>query len=58
MSEDINGKVLNKRVPEFKVEEGQETLTPNKADTKRFLNIMLVKKELFDKVEYSKRRFI
>ena len=58
VSEDINGKVLNKRVPEFKVEEGQETLTPNKADTKRFLNIMLVKKELFDKVEYSKRRFI
>lgn len=58
VSEDINERVIDKRVPEFKIEEGKDTLTPNKADTKRFLNIMLIKKELFDKVEYSKRRFI
>lgn len=49
---------IDSRVPKFKVEIGNQTLLPNEVDTKRFLWQNLIKKELFDKVEYSHRRYI
>ena len=49
---------IDTKVPRFRIESGNETLHPNEVDTKRLLWQNLIKKELFDKVEYSHRRYI
>lgn len=46
------------RVPKNIFLAGKNRFVPDKSDTKRFLTIMLIKKALYDKVEYSHRRYL
>lgn len=46
------------RIPKEQFTEGVERFIPDVTDTKRFLSIMLIKRELYDKVQYSHRRYI
>ena len=46
------------RVPKNTFLAGKNRFVPDKSDTKRYLSIMLIKKELYDKVEYSHRRYL
>ena len=55
---DNEGNIIEDRIPEYKVEEGEDIYISDKEDTKRFLNTKLVKRELWDIVNYSSRRFI
>lgn len=55
---DENGNVIEVRCPKYKIEEGQDRFTPDDTDTKRFLQGDLVKSDLWNKVEYSSRRYI
>lgn len=55
---DTEGNLIEDRIPEHKVEEGEDIYKSDDQDTKRFLNTKLVKRELWDKVDYSSRRFI
>jgi glycosyltransferase involved in cell wall biosynthesis len=51
-------KVITKRIPDRKVLKGVDKFKPNKDDTKRFMNPMLIKSSLWDNVTYSHRRFL
>lgn len=55
---DSNFKTIQKRIPTKLVYTGKDKFKPNKEDTKRFMNPMLIKSSLWDNVEYSSRRFI
>lgn len=54
-----NGEVIKEKIPRQKVilVDGAK-FKPNEEDTKRFMNPMLIRSSLWDKVEYSSRRFI
>lgn len=54
-----NGDVIKEKKPNQKVilVDGAK-FQPNEEDTKRFMNPMLIRASLWDKVEYSSRRFI
>lgn len=55
----IEGDVIHEKKPSSKViQVDGAKFKPNKEDTKRFMNPMLIKSSLWDKVEYSSRRFI
>lgn len=54
----VDDNTFNVRVPSSKLAFGEDKFIPDEFDTKRFLNTMLIKRELWDKVEYSKRRYI
>lgn len=55
---DESGKILQSRVPDFCIEQGGSKFNHGTHDTKRYMHGMLFKKSLFDKVEYSSRRYI
>lgn len=59
ISVEPNGDIIKERKPSKCViqVEGAK-FRPNAEDTKRFMNPMLIKSNLWDKVEYSSRRFI
>lgn len=46
------------RIPKNAFVAGKNRFVPDKSDTKRFLSIMLIKKELYNNVEYSHRRYL
>lgn len=54
-----NGEIIKEKIPRQKVilVDGAK-FKPNEEDTKRFMNPMLIRSSLWDKVEYSSRRFI
>lgn len=56
--EDENYNIIKIKKSTFKIEENENKFKPNKEDTKRFLNCMLVNSKLWNKVVYSDRRFI
>lgn len=45
-------------IPDRVIQSGGEKFKHNKQDTKKFMNMMLIKSSLWDKVTYSSRRFI
>jgi glycosyltransferase involved in cell wall biosynthesis len=54
-----NGEIIQEKTPSSKViQVDGAKFKPNKEDTKRFMNPMLIKSSLWDKVTYSARRFI
>ena len=55
---DALGNVLEERIPDKIIQENGAKFKPNKQDTKRFMNPMLIRSSLWDKVTYSSRRFI
>ena len=56
---DTDGKIVEERKPDKKIiQSNASKFKPNKADTKRFMNPMLIKSHLWNNVEYSSRRFI
>lgn len=50
--------VIGERIPDKKVLKGVDKFKPNKDDTKRFMNPMLIKSSLWDNVTYSHRIFL
>lgn len=54
----VNKDKCVEKIPNRIFAEGDIKFIPDKSDTKRFLSIMLIKKSLWDKVEYSSRRYI
>lgn len=56
--EDEKYNTIKIKKSEFKIEKDDDKFKPNKEDTKRFLNCMLVNSKLWDKVVYSHRRYI
>lgn len=56
---DSNLKIIKENIPsEIIIQEGRDKFVPNKEDTKRFMNPMLIKSSLWENVVYSHRRFI
>lgn len=56
---DENLNVIENRIPSRSIiQTGMNKFSPNKEDTKRFMNPMLIKSKLWDNVVYSERRFI
>ena len=55
---DQDNNIIQKKIPEYKIEEDNERFVPDNTDTKRFIHGNIFKSELFNKVEYSERRFI
>lgn len=54
-----DGNIIHEKRPNSKViQVDGAKFKPNKEDTKRFMNPMLIKSSLWDKVTYSARRFI
>lgn len=54
-----NGDIIKERKPnKCVIQVDGAKFKPNKEDTKRFMNPMLIKSSLWNKVEYSLRRFI
>lgn len=54
-----NGEVIHEKKPAKKViQVDGAKFKPNQEDTKRFMNPMLIRSSLWDKVTYSARRFI
>lgn len=51
------GDVIRAKIPRKVIQVGPAKFQPNKEDTKRFLNMMLIKSHLWEKVEYSARRY-
>ena len=49
---------IEERIPDKEIHEGGDKFKHNKQDTKRFMNMMLIKSSLWDKVTYSSRRYI
>lgn len=54
----IDGDIVIERIPDKVIQEGGDKFKHNKQDTKRFMNMMLIRSSLWDKVIYSHRRFI
>lgn len=52
------GIIMEERIPDKKIYVDGAKFKPNKQDTKRFLNPMLIKSSLWKKAVYSERRFI
>ena len=56
--EDSDCNILSIQVPPaFLVETGMDRFTPDKEQCKRFLNCFLIKKSLFDTIDYSHKRY-
>lgn len=54
-----SGEVIKEKKPSKKVIQADRAkFAPNEEDTKRFMNPMLIRSALWNKVEYSSRRFI
>lgn len=53
-----NNDVILEKIPEFNVEVGGAKFSQDKGDTKRFTHGMLFKGSLWNKVQYSSRRYI
>lgn len=49
---------ISKRIPKPKISENWDKFSHDESDTKRFMNPMLIRSSLWDKVTYSGRRFI
>ena len=45
-------------IPDKELHKGNDRFKHNKQDTKRFMNMMLIKSSLWNKVTYSSRRYI
>lgn len=54
----IENDIEQPRIPKECFAEGKSRFVPDSSDTKRFLTIMLIKRDLWNKVEYSHRRYI
>lgn len=54
----VEGNTEIVKIPDRVIQSGGEKFKHNKQDTKRFMNMMLIKSSLWDKVTYSSRRFI
>jgi len=55
---DLFGNILETKIPEKKLYVGDNKFSPNKEETKRFMNPMLIKSSLWNNVTYSSRRFL
>lgn len=55
---DDNHNIIDTKIPDRCIQENGHKFKPNKQDTKRFMNPMLIKSSLWKQVEYSSRRFI
>lgn len=55
---DSSNHILENKIPKKHLYIGENKFKPNKEDTKRFMNPMLIKSILWDKITYSHRRFI
>ena len=49
---------ISKRIPKPRISENWDKFSHDESDTKRFMNPMLIRSSLWDKVTYSSRRFI
>lgn len=58
ISVEPSGKAIEERIPDKVIQVEGAKFKPNKQDTKRFMNPMLIKSSLWDKVTYSSRRYI
>ena len=55
---DEGGNILEERIPEYNIEIGTLKFKPDSSDTKRFIHGNIFKTSLFNKVQYSERRYI
>ena len=55
---DEEGNVLEERIPKKSIFEGFDKFKKKEVDVMRFMNPMLIKSSLWNKVQYSHRRFI
>lgn len=54
----VENGLLTTRIPDKIVQEGGDKFKHNKQDTKRFMNMMLIRSSLWKNVTYSSRRYI
>ena len=54
----VDGDNVFELIPDKEIHEGKDRFKHNKQDTKRFMNMMLIKSSLWDNVTYSSRRYI
>lgn len=54
----VNGDNIFEIIPDKELYEGKDRFKHNKQDTKRFMNMMLIKSSLWNNVTYSSRRYI
>ena len=53
---DYKGNITAQRIPELEYQSGIKRFISNKQDTKRFMNLMLIRSELWKNITYSHRR--
>lgn len=54
----IDGDTVEELIPDRIIQEGGEKFKHNKQDTKKFMNMMLIRSSLWNNVIYSSRRYI
>ncbi len=54
----VDGNTTLTRIPDKEIHEGKYKFKHNKQDTKKFMNMMLIRSSLWDNVIYSHRRYI
>ena len=54
----VDGDTIFEIIPDKELHEGKDRFKHNKQDTKRFMNMMLIKSSLWNNVIYSSRRYI
>lgn len=54
----VEGDYIKEVIPDKEIHKGEYKFKHNKQNTKKFMNMMLIKSSLWDNVTYSSRRFI